>query len=98
MRWMTYNEAAAWEPEARRLKVSKVARSKRGFMRKYEQARSPKAMWELPVEGRGGENWGQRRRGFIKRVLKQYKANPTYRRWLSLVMWAYWPGQPPADG
>ena len=87
---MRYEDAAAWEPEARRLGVSKVARSRRGFMRAYEKSPSGKAMWKKAATK--GESWGARRRNFLKRALAQYRSNPTYRRWLSLVMWAYWPG------
>ena len=97
-RWMSYKDAAAFEAMAREQGVSKKARGAGGFMRVYERlGGDSRAMWAEPVKGgRGGkETWGQKRHNFIKRTLKQYRANPTYRRGLSLIMWAYKPTNPP---
>ena len=37
------------------------------------------------------QSWSRKRRNFIARHLKQYNANPTFRRYLALLMWAYKP-------
>ena len=80
--WLSLSEIAKYEPEMRRLKVSVVARSRGGFFYYYKQVTGPLSLsW----------NWHNRRRGFVARHLAQYKKNPTYRRWLSLVCWAYKP-------
>lgn len=68
-------------PEMERLGVSEVARSARGFLTAYRAAGTSA---KLPAE------WRQKRVNFIKRTLVQYKANPTYRRWLALVAWAFY--------
>ena len=90
---MPYEQAVKYEAEAAARGVSGVARSKGGFMRVYEAAGSAKAMRRLPV---GNITWGQKRDNFIKRHAAQYVKNPTRRRWLALVMWAYLIGDPPS--
>ena len=98
---MTYAEAHAWEAEAARLGVSNVARSRDGFMREYEEAGTASAMntRPLPRNVHGGVNWGEKRSNFVRRFIAQYKKNPTYGRYLALIMWAYMPpGQPPVIG
>ena len=91
--WMSYAAAHAYELEAERLGVSSVARSTKGFMREYELAKKSHAMniRPLPRGVTGGTTWGQKRNGFVARHLAQYKQNPTRRRFLALVMWAYDP-------
>lgn len=79
--WLSLSEIAKYEPEMRRLKVSEVARSPRGFLTAY------KRHGRLRI----GFAWIIKRRAFIARTLPQYRANPTYRRWLSLIAWAYRP-------
>ena len=81
--WLPLSEIAKYEPEMKRLGVSKVARSSRGFLTAYRKARG-NGLWMY-------EGWRRKRDGFIARTLPQYRANPTYRRWLSLVAWAYMP-------
>jgi hypothetical protein len=72
-----------YEPEMKRLKVSEVARSPRGFIPAYKRAKgNPKKL---------SENWKIKRNAFIARTLPQYKKNPTKRRLLSLRAWAYEP-------
>jgi len=84
--WLPLSEIAKYEPEMKRLRVSKVARSPRGFLTAYKR-----------FAGGGYKRfinrtmWAGKRDAFIARTLPQYKANPTYRRWLSLVAWAYRP-------
>jgi hypothetical protein len=90
-RWVSYRAAAAHLPAAERLGVSKVARSTRGFMAEYREAKSAAAMRKRPVPGYPGQTWGQRRTAFIERHLAQFKKNPTERRRLALLMWAYRP-------
>ena len=95
--WMTYAAAHAYESEAERLGVSRVARSSRGFMREYQSARTAARMRErpLPTGVTGGQTWGQKRNGFVARHLKKYREHPTYGRYLALIMWAYKPPGPP---
>jgi hypothetical protein len=80
--WLPLHEILKYEPEMKRLKVSEVARSPRGFLTAYKR-----------VSGALGMSWGwhKKRAAFIARHLVQYKKNPTYRRWLALVCWAYRP-------
>ena len=94
--WMSYSNAHAYEAEARRLGVSQVARAPKGFMREYELAKSYRTMMNRPLPNgvRGGATWAQKRHGFIARHMKSYEENPTYRRFLALVMWAYLPPLP----
>lgn len=84
--YLTYQNAHSYEKEAERLDVSKVARSARGFMRAYEKARTPENL---------SEHWRTKRDNFIKRHLVQYNENPTYRRYLALIMWAFKPKKYP---
>ena len=95
--WMTYAQAHAYEAEAERLGVSRVARGPRGFLREYQRATTAARMRvrPLPTGVTGGRTWGEKRRGFVARHLPQYRAHPTYRRYLALVMWAYRPAEPP---
>ena len=67
-------------PMAEKEKVSVVARSPRGFLAAYR-----KYGRDLP------EEWEVKRHNFIKRHLAQYRQNPTARRRLALIMWAYSP-------
>lgn len=92
-RWMSYKQARAWEGDAEKEGASKTARSDKGFMREYERAACASAMRtrNLPAGVRGGGTWGQKRAAFVARTLAQYNENPTYRRGLSLIMWAYMP-------
>ncbi len=81
--WMPLSEIAKYEPEMKRLGVSKVARSPRGFLTAYRR-------WSrLSLSVR--DKWVVKRSAFIARHMAQYKKNPTYRRWLALVAWSYRP-------
>ena len=91
-RWMSYAAAHAWEAEAARLGVSEVARSRRGFMRAYERHGTASATRRAAHHS--SHTWGTERTNFVKRHMAQYRKNPTYRRWLALVMWAYRPPGP----
>lgn len=89
--WLSYKKAHRWEAQAASRGVSRVARSRRGFMRVYEAAGSPHAMTPY---------WRRRRRNFIARHVAQLRKRrePLYdksgrptRRHLALLMWAYTP-------
>jgi len=67
-------------PEMERLGVSKVARSKGQFLEQYR-----KYGVNLPLA------WKIKRENFIKRHLAQYVKNPTVRRKLALMAWAFSP-------
>jgi hypothetical protein len=71
-----------YEPEMKRLKVSEVARSPRGFLTAYKKAGSPDKL---------SPKWKQTREAFIARHNSQYKRNPHYRQYLSLIAWGYKP-------
>ena len=83
---LDYYEVATYLPEAERLGVSEIARSPGQFIDQLSQAIT---VDNLPFE------WQQKRDGFIGRTTAQYYNHPTYRRWLSLIMWAFWPGPRP---
>lgn len=82
----------AYVPLARKLGVSKVARSSRGFLAAYRKAGGKLSNMS--------EAWRRKRDGFIVRHLAQVNARrepllldndlPT-RRHLALIMWAYSP-------
>jgi hypothetical protein len=61
-------------------KVSEMARSKGQFLDQYKQHGT-----NLPPE------WKLKRENFIKRHMAQYIKNPTTRRQLALITWAYFP-------
>jgi hypothetical protein len=88
-RWMSYSAAAKYIPDAKERGVSKVARGRGGFMGVYKRMGSSKKMKQADFTKT--QTWGRRRENFIKRHMAQYKKNPTRRRWLALVMWAYKP-------
>lgn len=71
-------ELKKYIPEAVKHGVSKVSRSN-GFTYHYLN------------DNEISNEWLKKRDGFIKRTLPQYNNNPTYRRFLSLVMWSYKP-------
>ena len=92
--WMPLRAVLACEPEMERLGVSKVARGPRGFLSVYRRYGTAAAMKKAPVPRQArypGQTWGQRRDQFIARTITQYRANPTHRRRLALIAWAYDP-------
>jgi hypothetical protein len=82
-KYLSLATIAKFEPEMRRLEVSEVARSPRGFLTAYKRA------------GGNPDNlsdaWRVTRHGFIRRHLAQYRVNPTMRRRLALIAWAFMP-------
>lgn len=82
-RYMKLSKIKEKEPEMRKLGVSEVARSPRGFLTQYKRVGgNPDKL---------SEAWRNKREGFIARHLVQYKKNPTLRRKLALNAWAYNP-------
>lgn len=81
--WLSLKTIKKYEPDMRRLKVSEVARSPRGFLTAYKRAGG--------VAENLSEAWKRKRNAFIARHLAQYKKNPTPRRKLALIAWAYKP-------
>jgi len=72
-----------YEPEMKRLGVSKVARSRRGFLTAYKRAGgNPDKL---------SDDWKKKRKAFIARHLISYKKKPSRRRLLALRAWAYEP-------
>ena len=94
--WISVSEVEKWEKEAERLGVSEVARGKKGFLWAYKRAGDRKRMEKTPVDvyNPAGLTWGEKRNAFLSRSVPQFDGNRTYRRWLSLVMWAYVPPGP----
>jgi dipeptidase len=92
---MSLKDTLSYEYEAKKLRVSEVARSNRGFMRAYERARGdPSVMSTMLVPGINRTTfWGKRRDEFVARHMAQYRkpGGKTRRRWLALAMWAYKP-------
>jgi hypothetical protein len=67
-------------PQIEKEEVSKVARSKGQFLDQYKKYGK-----NLP------ESWKVKRDNFIRRHLAQYTKNPTLRRKLALITWAFMP-------
>lgn len=88
--WLPLSTVLRHEADAASQGVSEVARSSRGFVRHYEAHKTPANMAKARVPGYN-QTWNDRRNGFIARHLVQYHNNPTYRRRLALIMWAYDP-------
>ena len=94
--WLTYAEIKKFIPEMEKLGVSKVARGEdtssvtdKGFLEVYKQLKSSKKMYnEFATKN---TSWGERRDNFVARHLTSYNSNPTKRRRLALIAWAYDP-------
>lgn len=74
------SEIEAYMPLIKELNVSKRARSPNQFLSVYKQHGV-----QLP------DNWALKRENFIKRHYVQYMNNPTIRRRLALIAWAFDP-------
>ena len=91
MRAMSLRSIRKYEPEMRRLGVSKVARSPLGFLTAYKRAKG-KLSRLTPY-------WRRRREGFVKRHMayarkhreRLWKKGKPSRRALALIAWAYRP-------
>ncbi len=88
--WLKLSSILKFLPEIEKQKVSEKARSENGFLSEYKKYNYASVMKRQIVPG---ENitWEQKRDGFISRTLPAYKLNPTRRRYLSLIAWAYNP-------
>ena len=82
-RFMPLSQIKQKEPDMKRLKVSEVARSPRGFLTAYKRAKgNPDEL---------SDNWKNKRHGFIARTKVQFDKKPTPLRKLALQAWAYNP-------
>lgn len=90
-KWLGKRRIAKWEKLAKKLGVSKVARSSRGFLTAYKKAGYD--------HRKLSEKWRKKRNAFVKRHMAQVKkrgeslsknGKPS-RRHLALIMWAYSP-------
>lgn len=95
--WLALATVQALEPYIAARGVSKVARSKRGFIRAYEAAEGHPNT--LAVDKYSGQHWRDRRNGFVARHVEQARlagepwwkdGEPTGRH-LALIAWAYTP-------
>ncbi len=87
-RVMTFATAEKFVPFMRALDVSETARSSRGFFAAWK--RHGRDVWTRR-DPKFGQLWSDRRDNFVARHLEQHKRNPTLRRFLALVAWAYTP-------
>jgi hypothetical protein len=71
-----------YEPDMKRLKVSEVARSPRGYLTQLKKVGSYDKL---------SDDWKRKQRNFVKRHYAQYKKNPTPRRRLALIAWSFDP-------
>jgi hypothetical protein len=90
-KWIPLRRVLQLEPYAAELGVSEVARAEDGFLREYERAKTARKMRGRVVPGYAFQTWEQRRAAFIARHLPLYRKNPTLRRRLAILMWAYDP-------
>jgi hypothetical protein len=95
--WLTLDEIEPFVPLMEKQGVSKVARSKRGFLTAYRKAKGHRK--RLGSDPKFGQNWAQRRNNFVARHMGQITkrgedlwryGNPT-RRHMALIAWAYTP-------
>lgn len=88
--WLSLSEVLKYENEIKKYNVSIVAREKNGFLGEYKKYKNANIMKKQIVPGEK-ITWEQKRNAFLARSVPQYKKNPTYRRFLSLVAWSYMP-------
>lgn len=85
---MQRQTAERFVPFMREMEVSEVARSPRGFFNQWGRFGSD--VWDRR-DPRFGQLWRDRRDNFCRRHSEQFRRNPTLRRFLALVAWAYTP-------
>jgi hypothetical protein len=85
---MQRQTAERFVPFMRQFDVSEVARSPRGFFNQWGRFGSD--VWDRP-DPKFNQLWRVRRDNFCKRHSEQFRRNPTLRRFLALVAWAYSP-------
>lgn len=96
-RWLPLRVVESYVDEARDAGVSVVARGRNGFVGQYRIHRTASTMKHSPVPGESPLTWEAKRRAFIARHLPQYTKNPTRRRGLALIMWAFMPHDLPSE-
>ena len=89
-RWLSLNRVLKYEKEMIDEKVSEVARAKNGFLYEYKNYKTANIMRNAKVPYQN-QYWETKRNAYLARSIPQYLANPTYRRKLSLIAWAYYP-------
>ena len=84
-----------YAPYMERLNVSSRARRSDGFM--GAMVRNKNSIYRLYYDVYPGttHSYMVEREAFIKRTLAAYEKNPTVRRWLSLIAWAFLPNRMP---
>ena len=87
--WTPLNMVLRQEDAMIKNKVSVVARSPGGFLAQFKKYKTVPAMKKAIVPGTTNTTWEQKRNAFLDRSVPQYRTNPTYRRWLAQVAWAY---------
>jgi hypothetical protein len=80
---MSLSQIKQKEPDMKRLKVSEVARSPRGWLTYYKKIGGD--------VNKVNQHRRKEREAFIARTLPSYKNKPTPRRKLALQAWAYNP-------
>ena len=86
--WESLYIVLQYENAMKKNKVSVVARGKNGFLTEYKKYKTATAM-KKQIAPKTNITWEQKRNAFLARSVPQYRSNPTYRRWLSLMAWAY---------
>jgi hypothetical protein len=87
-KWLSLKSVLKYEDEIIKEKVSEIARGKNGFLTEYKRYKTANAMSNAKIPGKL-ILWGKKRDLFISRTLPAYVKNPTHRRWISLIAWAY---------
>lgn len=82
-------EVSKYRYEMQTMGVSDVARAPGGFMHTY--LKDGERMLNRVITPSTGYTWAKKRDAFIKRHLVQYRKQPTPRRRLALIAWAYDP-------
>lgn len=75
--YFPYSEIEKYLPRIIELKVSEKARSPGQFLSHYKR------------DGILNEYWTKKRQAFLTRTYAAYRLNPSLRRWLSMIAWAY---------
>lgn len=89
-RWFPLKSVLKYEDEIIKNNVSVIARSKDGFLYNYKKDKTANVMKNKIIPNKNNLTWEQKRNAFLSRSIPQYKINPTYRRWLSIIAWAYY--------
>jgi hypothetical protein len=81
--WLSLSTIAKYEPEMKRLGVSEVARSPRGFLTAYKRVGGD---WR-----KLSPDWIKERNAFVARFLAMWREHRTEKIKLALIAWAYMP-------